>query len=347
MKILNAQYPLRGLRRTLLRFAALACCVPVLWSSPLSAQSGDPEPPGFPLPPGRGPVVPDDSVAVDPIPFDSIMVDSISDDALPTTPSAPADSASPELWRAGLTLSGARLFHSASFRGLPGVPSCCPDYESGSGWGIAIGGRFELPMIDGFRIGAGLDYLKLGGRLVTDESEFVFDGFGGVDAIFRHTIESDIHTLVLSPYGLYEPIDRLRLFMGPQFLLTLGTSFQQEERILSPSTIRFENDRNVRMEFEGSIPGARSMGLGLAGGIGTEFALRGSTGLTLAPELSAWYGFTDVAGGIDWRIHGIRIGLTAFHRHIRTIPVATRPEPTPTYLLPPIEIDRTPSGAGG
>ena len=35
--------------------------------------------------------------------------------------------------------------HYADFRALPGVPSCCPQFNTGTGNGLTLGGLFEFP----------------------------------------------------------------------------------------------------------------------------------------------------------------------------------------------------------
>ena len=36
-------------------------------------------------------------------------------------------------------------FHSSSFAGLPGVPTCCPKYEQGTGIGFSGAAFFQKP----------------------------------------------------------------------------------------------------------------------------------------------------------------------------------------------------------
>src|ERR1043165_4254808 len=72
--------------------------------------------------------------------------------------------------RYGGYLDAGLNFHSANFQMLPGVPSCCPRYETGSGFGPAIGVYYdwttESPLSYEFRFG----YSSLNAILTKDEA---------------------------------------------------------------------------------------------------------------------------------------------------------------------------------
>ena len=266
-----------------------------------------------------------------------------------TLVTASHDSVRSELWRAGLNMGLQFNLFDAAFTALPGIPSCCPEYRDGGGTGFGIGGFFEMPLSRDLWLGAQLFYADLGGTTEAKETETVYDGSGAVTATFGHSIESNIHVIGIGSAGIYEPISGLQFFAGPRLHITAGSSFHQEERILAPSDIRYENNRRTRLQYDGDIPKARWLSLAVAAGGRYELPWKGIRHVTLAPEISGWYSFGGVADGIDWNVHGIRLGISAiFTRHAPPPPSPPKPEPAKAPdLLPPLDMPRGPSGAGG
>src|SRR5205807_4091111 len=60
--------------------------------------------------------------------------------------------------------------HSANFQGLPGVPSCCPRYESGTGTGPVLGGIYQLPLTPLFDLQLRAIYHSLSAMLSATET---------------------------------------------------------------------------------------------------------------------------------------------------------------------------------
>ena len=254
----------------------------------------------------------------------------------------------PEMWRGGFTAGLLFNRFNAAFQALPTVPSCCPEYRNGGGVRFAFGGLAEIPLSKQFSIGGKLLYANIGGTTKAEETETVFDGSTAVTATFGHTIESNLHVLAIEPTALYQPIKGLRLFAGPQFRIGIRSLFRQEEQLLAPDGIRFENDQRTRMNFDGSISEATPLAFALTGGIRYELPWRGLKDVLLAPEIAGWYSLSNVVDGIDWKVHGIRLGITLMfiQRPLPVPPPKPESKKAPT-LPPPLEGPRLPSGAGG
>lgn len=253
-----------------------------------------------------------------------------------------------KLWRAGLNMGLQINLFDAAFSALPGIPSCCPEYRDGGGTGFGIGGSFEMPLSQELWLGAQLFYADLGGSTEAEERETVYDGSGAVSATFGHSIVSGIHVLGIGSTGIYEPLSGLHLFAGPRLHLTVGSSFRQEERILAPSDIRYENNRRIRMQYEGDIPSTQSLNVAFSAGVRYELPWEGIRNIILAPEISGWYSFGDVADGTDWSVHGVRFGINALFTRYAPLPSPPETEPAKAPdLLPPLDMPLGPSGAGG
>ncbi|MGE3802138.1 MAG: outer membrane beta-barrel protein [Candidatus Kapaibacterium sp.] len=250
------------------------------------------------------------------------------------------------LWRVGLLTALQFNRYDVSFSKLPGVPSCCPEYRGGGGIGVAVGGTFELPLDTQWSLGGRISYSNFSGSVQTEESQLVYDGTRSVEATLEHQIDASLSRLTIEPFALFYPIQSLRLFSGSRIGVGLGSHFTQTERILSPGNIRFENDRRFRNEFSGTIPNASSIGIDLLLGLGYELPWKGIDGVTFAPEISGWYGLTKVAEGVDWSIHGVRVGVSVLYSKQRSARDTIRPDDTET-ILPPVEGSTGPTGAGG
>ena len=250
------------------------------------------------------------------------------------------------LWRVGLLTALQFNRYDASFSKLPGVPSCCPEYRGGGGIGVALGGTFELPFNSQWSVGGRISYSNLSGSVQTEESELVYDGTRSVEATLEHQINASLSRLTVEPFALFYPIQNLRLFAGPRLGIGLASHFTQAERILSPGNIRYENDRRSRNEYSGAIPGSSSIGVDFLLGVGYELPWKGIDGVTLVPEVSGWYGLTKVAEGVDWSIHGVRVGVSVLYSKQRSTSDTIGSDDTET-ILPPVEGATGPTGAGG
>ena len=213
---------------------------------------------------------------------------------------------------------------------MPGVPSCCPQYESGSGIGFAIGGLFERPVADRWAAGLRILYADYGGTLRTEEVETIDNGVQAVEGVFEHTIEASITGLAFEPILLYKPTPEWQFFAGGKLDLVLTNGFYQQEEFLSPEDVRFENDERIRLVSEGDIPDARSLYGSVVAGLRYQFPLNSTNTVVAVPELSGWYGFSSVVNGLDWSIHGIRIGLSIQRiKLFAPLPDSRGPDPFP------------------
>ena len=250
-----------------------------------------------------------------------------------------------EVWQAGIVAGAQFNMHSAGFQQLPGVPSCCPEYQSGNGFSLTFGGAFEVPLTERWSTGVRLLYSSLGGTLRTEEHELVFDGASSVNGTFEHEIDASLSTLLLEPIALFNPIADLQLFAGPQISIGLRSHFEQAESILSPQNIRYENDRRSRLEFSGRIPNSSTLGAALIIGARYELPWQGIENVVFLPEISGWYRLTNIADRIDWKVHGIRIGFSALYKRYPATSIPKEEEPE--LILPPTEDPVGPTGAGG
>lgn len=260
----------------------------------------------------------------------------------------------PELWRLGGYAGGQIIGYTVDIAGLPGIPTCCPEFTDGSGQGMAIGASYELrlPQVDPrFSVGTKLLFSLYGTTLEAEERKLVTADRDTATAIFGHTIETSQPALGAEFYGGFEVMPRLTLLGGGRVDMMLGGSYHQQEEIISPETIRYENDQRTRLVFDGSIPEENPLHLSAVIGARYDIPINLDHTLYLSPEVIFWQGFSNIINGNEWTMRGVRFGLSCSFIHRETpAPTPVTPDPTPkTPEVPstPGSIPSTPGAGSG
>jgi len=156
----------------------------------------------------------------------------------------------------GINASVATLFSRTDIRSLPGIPSCCPKYTTGSGVELGLLGTLGLGDVDRgrFTVGVGMRYRT--SSLIARESTLL-DADGG-----RTSKEGAfIHDLAIRSWGLvarsvYEMKFGPVLFgAGADLELTAGMNFDQSEKVETPGYVFTENGLRTRNIRSGSTTG--------------------------------------------------------------------------------------------
>ena len=230
--------------------------------------------------------------------------------------------------------------HTADFRTLPGVPGCCPLYESGEGSGISAGLLFDYPLDSAFTLSLRASYMTQGALLKMSELMPVeVDGIL-TEAEIEHSIDARLATLGIEPTIAYHVTDRFSVHAGLRFAAMLGATYEQREQLVRPSVGTFENDRRIRNEYAGDIPDASSFSAMLLFGMSYELPLDDVGDLSASPELSYLYGLTPVISSYSWSAHTLRAGVSVRYRlpaHEEVMPQAppTVPPPPPPATKKP------------
>lgn len=221
--------------------------------------------------------------------------------------------------------------HSADFQNLPGIPNCCPRFESGSGSGLVLGALFEQRLSSSFWLGVRGGLQSMSGVLSKKESVLVIVPTGPVNGAFEHRVDATLTNLGIEPSLIYNPFGRFSISAGPRLGYLVQESFEQREAIVQPSgfgTFADENGqstgRRTRNEFSGSIPDVAKFQVGAVLGLAQEFPMNKKGSLVFAPELSLHIPLTTVIAGTDWSVTSIRLGLALKYVHLSGEP---QPEP--------------------
>ncbi len=221
--------------------------------------------------------------------------------------------------------------------GLPGVPSCCPEYNSGNGNNLALGLGLEFPLFTKTTFGLRLLYSDYNSTLETEENELVTAEQDTVSATFLHTITTAQSALALEGFISYGPISRLQLIGGVRADYMLASTFHQEERILEPSNIRYENDSRTRLVYDNDLPDAASTHISILAGARYDLPMNSSNSLVLVPEVVLWQGVSNIVENRDWRMRGIRFGLELQYVLFRESRMSSPLDPSPDVEWPEIQ----------
>lgn len=214
-----------------------------------------------------------------------------------------------EAWRVGVEAGFQLLSYTAAMTGLPGVPSCCPEYRTGTGSGVAAGIFGRVSLYGGLYTGLRLSYAAHNGTLTATEHQLVTAERDTTTATISHTITLTQPAVAAEAFVGYEPFSQFSMEVGFRADLMTGGTYRQTEQIESPATIRFENGSRQRLMYDGAIPQERTMYGALTLGVRYDLPLNRDWTWMLTPELSAWQGLGTLVDGVDLRMRGVRMGL--------------------------------------
>ena len=205
-------------------------------------------------------------------------------------------------------------FHNAGFSTLPGLFSCCPEFESGSGLGTSFGILADIPLKPKLFLGVRFGYSSLSGELTRDEvigNTFTFSGVTDptTKVQVEHSIDSKIAGIALEPQIVYYFFDRFSAHLGLKGNLLTTKTFTQTESIKSPNNVVFSDNglRERNTYVKEKIPDVNSFLPSLTLGAGYSFAL--SNGLLITPEVRFELPFVNVSS-VDWSISTLAAGFS-------------------------------------
>lgn len=256
--------------------------------------------------------------------------------AQPTTPSEEEP-----LPRYGVFGHAGLNIYSAGFRALPGFPSCCQEYESGSGFGWDLGLLYELPFSPQWWLGLRAGYSNEGGTLTDMEQTTVIllrDTTATLtDGEIEHSIDAGIATIGIEPMIGFRPVKGLSIYAGGRIGFIMSKSFDQQEELMKPDGVTFENRQRVRNVYSGDIPDAASIEAGLLLGAGMELPMNREGTVLLAPEIFGTLGLTNLMSDSSWRANTIRLGAALkFAPKPGVAPPPPPPQEEPPPVAPPL-----------
>lgn len=217
----------------------------------------------------------------------------------------------------GAYILGNYNLHSSNFTQLGNFPNCCPQFTSGSGFGLAYGGVIQFPIQEGFLfetrlglsdVGATLKKTENIGNTLVRRSVAPFDTVTQT-ATVEHTIDSRIQLFTIEPsvrkqFLLPNLYGQLGISVG----VPISANFDQREQLITPTSATFSDGRTIRNEFvEQAIPDVTS--LFLTGVVGLSYKLPIGKHNSINPEIRYQYPFTSIAA-VDWKPSTLQFGAS-------------------------------------
>lgn len=206
--------------------------------------------------------------------------------------------------------------HTANFSKLPGIPNCCPRFETGSGTGLNFGVLYEYKIANDFWIGNRLGIMTLDGTLSSIEKTTLNTINGSIAGEFEHKVESSFMNIGLEPSLIYNPFGDLFLSFGGRIGTNITNTYSQIETIISPAgqgTFIDENGndtkKRTRNENSGDLQDVNTLQLGMVLGLSYELPLNQKNNLRLSPEISYYMGLTDLVQDSSWKANSLRGGI--------------------------------------
>jgi len=220
-------------------------------------------------------------------------------------------------------------FHSSDFRALPGVPSCCPQYESGSAMGIGFGAFAELSLGKHFSILLNAGYDQQNADF--EKNEPLIIGINGEEAAgeSRHTLNAKLGTLALEPMFGWRISEDFGIYLGPRFGLPLSKTYEQKEELVKPTNegVFLDTRTRLRNNNSGDVQNVSGFLLGASIMLRKEFPLNYDNSVQLAIFGKASFGLTNVVQDLKWNAHFVSAGLALVFNIAEFISVPEQPKP--------------------
>jgi hypothetical protein len=237
------------------------------------------------------------------------------------------------------------IIYSSDFKNFEGVQNCCTRFTSAFGISFNLHAGLEyhssffgLPAV----YDLSLSYSDISAKY-NQEYPFanIITGNTYTKAVSEFILEPTINLVSIEP-GLYlTPFDKFPFSfrIGFQAGILLGKTFSQQENLISPDNVFFENGSRTRGVYSGSISNASSMNIAVS--VGARLRAYKAGSISIYPEIRYNHGLTDMVNGLNWKSSSVQAGvMIAFN-----IPQGSTPPPPapPLPEFPEVPQPPTPS----
>lgn len=190
--------------------------------------------------------------------------------------------------------------HNSDFNELPNIPNCCPNFNGGTGYGINGGGILGYAFTDRINGIVNLGIINLSGELLTEQMvPFIYDDIE-MDARIEHSIDSKLVGISLGAGMEYKFTEYLYGMLRLNFLKFITYEFTQQEKLVSPQGVSFENGQRIRNYIKGELPNVSSVVASVS--IGAKYFLKINNKFFICPEINYTFGLSDIMNKTDWKI---------------------------------------------
>lgn len=195
---------------------------------------------------------------------------------------------------------------SSSFSELPGFPKPPATFTANNEIGIYLGAYYQIPLSERVYLLPRISYFQTPSTLEAFEpTTFIVNG-NPTPGVFRHTISAQLSSIsieVLIGYRLFSSFD---IFGGASLGYFVGKSFNQQEEIFSPDSVRFLPGITTRNPRTGVIPFMNLQSF-IIGGFRNTFI---KNSFEFVPEVTYHFPLQTLTSSVDWKLSSIRFGLS-------------------------------------
>ncbi len=228
----------------------------------------------------------------------------------------------------------------SDFKELKGYPNCCNsfDYASGIGFYVFTGAEWngKLSFLGNDAYGIGLSYNDYSAAYKINE--YIGNDIQG-NSYRKIYVDNNLNVnwgiVGLNPYIVYNlmpDIVPLQLRIGFSAGIPITKSFRQEEVLVSPSDLIFENGSKYQYQYNGNLPDASSLYLGLD--LGFSFTAYSQDGLNISPELFFNYSLISPVASYNWNNLAVKAGFSISYNIPEKAPERLQAAPLPNPHLP-------------
>jgi outer membrane protein OmpA-like peptidoglycan-associated protein len=229
-------------------------------------------------------------------------------------------------------------FHSADFRALPGVPNCCPKFESGSGGGLAFGAIYEMAISRKFWLTFQAGFATLGATLKRSEyvpALRVADDYLFPEAEISHRITAQLSSMGIAPMITANPVGGLRFHAGMEIAFLGAIKYDQVEEMMVDGLVFKENLKRTRNEFSGELGNVSAAQSSIVLGTSLELPLNRSRSMFLAPQALFRIGLTNLTESESWKANSFQFGIAVKFAPQSTPPATQERPSSPQVIIPP------------
>lgn len=221
----------------------------------------------------------------------------------------------------GVYSFGSLNLHNTDFRSLPGIPNCCPRFESGNGLGFGFGLTGNFKLSNDVILSGRFGYNVLNGILTAKENTTLLLNANPITGEFEHKVDSKISVFSIEPALNYKLSDKILVSGGIDFGIKMKSDYYQVETITQPANSATfvdesgnDTKKRTRNESEGVIPNSSNFHLFLSTRISYKLPLSNSnSNLHLIPELGFKYGLLNIVNGYNWKINQLTLGFSVLY----------------------------------
>ncbi len=231
--------------------------------------------------------------------------------------------------RLGVYFHPGLSIHFAKIKGLPNIPSCCPEYTTTLGSSYEPGITLNYPINYNWLVNSRVSYgfSNVDFTSIEDGIAVNVDGVT-VQGESTHNLMTDFSFLNLDFNAMYTLDGKINFMFGPRLAFIMNAKYEQNEILTKPF------DRGVfipeysrkRNEFAGEIDNKAIMLFGLNFGASYRLPLTKNGSLFLVPEFFYHLNFNNIVSDSTWAMHNINLGLAVEFR---------QPPPPPPPPPPP------------